>query len=522
MAFPAAVLLDTSSIQKYIFGGRKLKENIGASHIVKGIFDEPLRESLRSIFPGYTCPLETWETEPSRILTEDPHVPVEVGYIGGGNALLFFKDSKEAENFIYFWTQSLLVDFPGIVPAAALEKAFDLSDNGFQNSLKELFELMESNKREVPLRTSLARFGITSECRYSGLAQEAWQDTPDPSDAGYVSAMTKTKLNYVEEANSWLEETLLTEKTRGSYCLTDELDSLGQTKNEENYIAIVHTDGDGIGTLFRELKTLNEVRRISTGLKKATIDSFRKLIDVTIAHFDKIKESLGHSDSTYPKSNNKFILPLRPIIIGGDDVAFVCHGKLGIYYANLFLEAFLLKTGEILGESLSACAGITVTKTHYPFYRSYELSEELCRSSKKTRRANGGGSWLDFHIAYGGFTGDLSEIRERHYSAPQGHLCMRPYKIGVAGPRSFQSLLECASLLRLPKSKVQELRKVIGLGPEQSQAFLSNLKIRAQNLPPYPGGDYHERLWVDGKTPYFDMVELMEFYPDFALPALTR
>ena len=42
----AAVLLDTRSIQKYVFGCNELKTNVGASYIVDKIFEELLAEKI--------------------------------------------------------------------------------------------------------------------------------------------------------------------------------------------------------------------------------------------------------------------------------------------------------------------------------------------------------------------------------------------------------------------------------------------------------------------------------------------
>ena len=42
----AAVIIDTVSIQSYIFSSNKLKENVGASHLVKKIYEIELKEAL--------------------------------------------------------------------------------------------------------------------------------------------------------------------------------------------------------------------------------------------------------------------------------------------------------------------------------------------------------------------------------------------------------------------------------------------------------------------------------------------
>ena len=80
-----------------------------------------------------------------------------------------------------------------------------------------------------------------------------------------------------------------------------------------------------------------------------------------------------------------FSCPIRPIIMGGDDITFVSPGKLGIYFAEIFMKEFSEKEVSD-GEKLSSCAGVAITKTKYPFYRGYQLAEGLCSNAKKMAR----------------------------------------------------------------------------------------------------------------------------------------
>jgi hypothetical protein len=205
---------------------------------------------------------------------------------------------------------------------------------------------------------------------------------------------------------------------------------------------------------------------------------------------------------------------LRPIIIGGDDITFVSEGRLGIWLAKIFLEEFQ-KQQVSDGKPLSACAGVAITKAKYPFYRGYKLSEDLTRSAKDGRKkANDNGSWIDFHIAYGGFSGELKEIRENHYKTPLVNLVLRPYKTD-----DLNELLKGVANLKnnFPRSKILELRSVLYYGENEQKLFLEEIKTRGLQLPGYKEDFNGNQIVVGEKTPYFDMIELMEFYPKFAL-----
>jgi hypothetical protein len=70
---------------------------------------------------------------------------------------------------------------------------------------------------------------------------------------------------------------------------------------------------------------------------------------------------------------------------------------------------------------------------------------------------------------------------------------------------------------KFPKNKIKELRQVLTLGQESIDKFMLHLTARGLKLPEIKGKTYHEKVYVGTKTPYFDMIEFMEFYPSFEL-----
>ena len=93
-----AVLIDIVSIQRYVFGSNKLKENLGASYLIQKIYEEPLEEVIKSIISSINnYDFKHWENNPDEILIKKD-AEFEVGYIGGGNALLLLKKKKRQRN----------------------------------------------------------------------------------------------------------------------------------------------------------------------------------------------------------------------------------------------------------------------------------------------------------------------------------------------------------------------------------------------------------------------------------------
>ena len=122
------------------------------------------------------------------------------------------------------------------------------------------------------------------------------------------------------------------------------------------------------------------MRELSQSVNDAGINALKTVIR---AIDDSIEEGLfigkfGTFDlKPIKQGKGKYYLPFRPLVYGGDDVTFVCDGRLGLELAAIYLQAFEKE------KDFTACAGICVVKTHYPFARAYQLSEELCRKAKK-------------------------------------------------------------------------------------------------------------------------------------------
>lgn len=499
-----ALLIDITSIQRFVFSSSKLKENLGASFIISDLY--------------------------SSIIDNDDRIkdiPIKVngkykGYRGGGNALYFFNNTDDAEKFVRCFTKSLLVEVPGATIVTAINE-WDEKKN-FQKSRDELFNKLRENKSRYLAQTIIPRHGLSAECQSDGYSMDVWNNAYkddgniDEKRSSYVSAATNAKLVSYKKAKEKIELDFK-ELLGKEYCFTGDIENLGQSKGSENHIAIVHIDGNSIGDRFNKLTYLEDTIEFSNDVENAVRDSFKKLLDQIKSELeDPMKKDYL---SIEKRENGKIPLPIRPIILGGDDITFVCDGRMGIYYATIFMEAFQNQKGsDGKNLELTSCAGIAITKTSYPFYKGYQLSEELCISAKSRRRASSDiGSWLDFHIAYGSFSGSLSEIRDIHYNANLGSLTYRPYKILDSSEYSFETFVANSKKLKKewPNNKIKELREILTMGEDSVKTFYNEIEARKLKLPVVNAKKYNEELFVDEVTPYFDMIELLEYYPKYEL-----
>lgn len=422
----SGVLLDTMSIQRYIFSTNRLKENLGASYLVEDIYDSQLKEALKELFSIDDGFLKKWENQPHNMLIINNSSPVEIAYIGGGNAMLLFKDQDTAKAFVKKWTARILVTAPGIIPAAAIGE-FDIegaTDTKFKHARDALFKKLRENKNKCIPQTVVPSHGISAECSHTGYSMQIWCDKLPKDEQNYISSVSNAKITAAEGAKKRLERLLEEIDLSSQYTFTDQLDKLGQQRGEESHIAIVHIDGNNMGDRFKQQETLKGLRELSRTVKQATENAFKELIKDITRHFHALENGFRISHE-----HGRKILPIRPIIIGGDDITFVCDARLGVYLAKLFIEKFQNKKVSD-NNHLSACAGVAITKTKYPFYQGYWLAEDLLKSAKDARaKDKDNGSWIDFQLVYGRLSGGINDIRKKYYETSQGKLYMRPYKI---------------------------------------------------------------------------------------------
>lgn len=497
-----AVLLDVTSIQKYIFASNKLKDNLGASYLIEEIYNSFLKKAYKKVL-NIDINIDDWKSKDLK-LPESP-----IAYIGGGNTLVFFETNEKAIDFIKEWTKLLLVKAPACNPISACD-SFDLSD--FKNSKKKIFQKLRENKASYSYSTIIPRHGITTECTRTGLSAEEWNnEDAEQKKSSYISMVSRAKIKAAKESKDKYKKFI---SKYPNVKFTDKLDKLGQKEQEKNHIAIVHIDGNDIGEKFRKTKTLEEIRTLSKKITEITQQAFQGLIDYIMKNIEELSKEFDI------KNDNTYTLPIRPIIIGGDDITFVCAGKLGIIFAKVFLEEFE-KAGKEKGESVTACAGVSIIKSKSPFFRGYSIAEELCTNAKNIRKKDKRSeSLLDFNIASGGLFGTLDEIRENHFKVPCGSLIFRPYSVSKEKDlRNYDSLIEGTSKLKkcFPSSKIKELREVMTLGKDSIKNFIEREKYRGNYLPKIDSKHYENEVFQDNETPYFDMIEIIEFYPQFLL-----
>lgn len=200
---------------------------------------------------------------------------------------------------------------------------------------------------------------------------------------------------------------------------------------KSSWLALVHADGNGFGRIVQELgKDMELFPKLSVCIDECTREAFRKTV-----------KALFKDDG---------IIPVRPLVLSGDDVTFICRGDVALEFTSGFLECFedITKTkmsalaaeseqyASLLSSGLTACAGIAYMKPSYPFFYAYELAESLCHAAKVDTKARSSSqvppSCLMFYKIQDSVIYDWRTMADRELRYDGGTFLHGPYYTGKA------------------------------------------------------------------------------------------
>ena len=535
------LLLEATGIQHYVFGSNNLAQNIGASERVTQATTLWVFETLDKLKLPHNVPrvrdeyilddeIGTYRIGDASISSGS--IAAEVVYAGGGNALLLFTDSEKAKPFVKELTLRLLLQAPGLEIAVA-SQAINWQSDVFQVKFAGLRRALARRKADRPLSAPLSGLGVTAACAFTGLPAVG-MDYERPRRHP-ISSIVEGKLS-AEEAGLGRLHQVLPAARRNGFGFVYDFDLFG-SKGESSYIAVVHADGNNMGERKNDvLKNCKDndacvraLREFSTFVNKAATIALRTTLDTLISSRDAKGKFGGVVPMPSPKSGLPQ-LPFRPIVFGGDDVTFVCEGRLGLTLAVKYLSE-LAEQKLSDGKPAYARAGVAVCKSHFPFSRTYDLADHLCASAKayinqwKHQHPKADLVALDWHFAVTGLVHDLDEIRHREYAVSEiGKLYMRPYRLTdqEGDPaHSWNSFLHVTDEFKREDgnwadkhNKVIRLREALRCGCDATVNLLRSYDLALPEIPGRP--KMQTRGWdVDGENGmecgYFDAIEAMEF-----------
>jgi hypothetical protein len=356
-------------IQSFIFETNKLKEIVGASELVEQICTDLFYKV-------------------ANINEEDNKIILSAA----GNIKYIFDDETKCRDFVRIFPKSVMEFAPGITISQAVV-AFEGDDNS--KEIQTLEEKLKVQRNKVPLSTEIGFMALERARRTGGVAYKY-------DDGEAIDEATQQKRSYANNYKLFEKMSGLDFKKMSDFKPNRELsfDTEDMTKSGNNsWIAVIHADGNGLGQIIQnhgKEMTQNEIfPQFSKAIDNATKAAVKKAFEeVVLSESEKIKKA----------KNPKYRYPIRPIVIGGDDLTVIIRADLAFEFTKVFLNQFEQQSEQLfknLGlpeykQGLTACAGIAFIKESYPLHYGLHLAENLCSDAKKRVKAvNNEGKMID-------------------------------------------------------------------------------------------------------------------------------
>ncbi len=387
----------------------------------------------------------------------------------------------------------------------------------FQFSARSLHEVVRDAHRELEAlrgwlpgpQQRFLRLPVVDACATSGLPANRLAKVPNESRYEPCSEVSYSKREAAQDGLGRMRE------VASSYRLPYSADKL-ESELECRWLAVVHADGNGLGQVFLTFDRYVEPGP-AAGLaahNRAYIDSLRRfsleLDACTQKAFCTALEKVRPTRNG-AHSNSHDVLPILPLVLGGDDLTVLCDGEQALAFTYAFLQKFAEQTqaGTIQqvfargqpNASLTASAGVAIVKPHFPFFAAYDLAEDLLQSAKRLKPL----AAIDCHVVFDASGPDLARVR-RQLLVDQGSTCLtaRPYLVdGSAQHPAHRRVQDLLGWIRyvlprdrdeeaVPRSVLHDLREALFLGHEEADARYKLVLPRHKKL---------QRLAGDPATP---------------------
>ena len=519
-----ALHIESGGNQRYIFASNKLREAVGASQLVleagTSLVIEAMQQSKVTPLPhswDAAAVLRTALADAERSPRFERH-QVEIQQLLSGRAVVLAGNRELAEAVGRAVTRAALLKAPGLDLACGI--AGPARDDETLGDVL-LAAAQDRNARAAHHAGAAVRFGrlpVVDECATTGLPASRWvTEKAFPRGA----ALSRVALAKRRAADRGIARMIAlgtggdpTEaQARRTLSQLEEL--LESPEGAMAWLGIVHVDGNGVGQQFLQL-----AQELQGADPRTYIDAFRaRSHELDAAAEEAYREALAAVPEITPPGGEAF-RPVVPLILGGDDLTVLVRGEDALRFTVAYQRA-LERTGKI-----TSCAGVALTKPHFPFIEGYRLAAELADRTKDAMRRIGprwtaANSALDWHVLYDASGPDLRRIR-RELDAPSSvRLHGRPYVVSTevtgewADAHRFSDLeREVAEGLRapaaadggrrqLPRTQLHalrelasepaaadaHLRRIAGRYPQAVQAAFGSSPSLYRTSPHLPGED---------------------------------
>ena len=472
------VMLQTNSNQSFIFSSPRLREQIGASFEIT-LLSRWVKEEAEKLLKQKPLPTSFWVSDSS------------------GKVIVRFTDDEGgpkdlAKQLIREVTLRALTDAPGLdVTGVFIEASSNTVDADDLQELDRVFLEYSLNRRPaaarfpqfpflergsesaLPASASLCDLKFSQESlQRNNFDESSPLSLPSRVKRVFASTSRKRQVDDVQERlakqGKELKQEPPLDPTKLAAAFQDG-EEFEDAKDMLSSVGVVHIDGNGVGAIMRDLgcahRAVQKVGVSTTSDEETTEDSkgLQSFIMEVNRRLDNVvKDAIALSWYYVQELTPDTVVPIVPVLVGGDDVTVYTDGRYAIPFAEAYIHHYerLTKDDDLLSVlaivaggkktdaperdqfeiddyiiqnpgPLTASAGVAIVGRNFPFHIAYDLVECLVSHGKKLGKKKGKVpcSTINFHVLRYATVLDPDDTLDEYKGRAQ-----RPFLIGCYAP----------------------------------------------------------------------------------------
>ena len=406
------VMLQTNSNQPFIFSSPRLREQIGASFEIT-LLSKWVKDIAEELLDTKTLPRSFWVSDSSG--------KVIVRFTGHAD-----EPKAKAKDLIRRVTLRALTEAPGLdVTGVFIEATYNTVDADDLQELDHVFLEYSLNRRPaaarfpqfpylergsesaLPASASLGDLEFSQESlQPNNFDESSPLSLPSRVKRAFASMSRKQQVDDVKERlakrGKELKQEPSLDPTKLAAAFQDG-EEFEDAKDMLSSVGVVHIDGNGVGAIMRDLGSAHsEAQEAGVCISADEVhtdpnDALQAFIMVVNKRLDKtVKDAIALSWYDVQELTPDTVVPIVPVLVGGDDVTVYTDGRFAIPFAEAYIRHYEELTGkdELLKQlavvagakkpgPLTASAGVAIVGRNFPFHIAYDLAEELVSRGKK-------------------------------------------------------------------------------------------------------------------------------------------
>lgn len=369
-------LFEAKSIQTYLFASNKMKDVISASERLDNLINNNQHSVLEQVLEAGSLNHDLHDVN-----MNDDESTIHFVRCKGGAFYCYCSEEAPLRKLRSLWTLTLQQLFPSLVQCDAL-----VQGETVQQALEEGHQCLAESRNQPQVNYPLATAISLRASRTGKQAVTTDRRTANSVDEE-VDADVALHREYYRLANVASSSPLQQRFGQTDLGITFD-DSFDDFIKRD--LALIHIDGNGLGKLLIGLKTAladanayeyrKAFRQFSDALEQATVTA---ATIATKAFYEQYQQDSSADIKT---------LPMRPIVLGGDDLTVFIKAEYALDFAKTFCKEFekeskqslsnLVSQYKGLPNQLSASGAIVYHKVNHPFVTMSELTEQMCGLAK--------------------------------------------------------------------------------------------------------------------------------------------